>query len=165
MSLTWNYVWSFISKNVTWQYISYLINTTRAIKIVKDKHLVKRVISLDITFRQNQWKSQLNARFKMMRNKVTCNTLFCRASLFCASRSAMEGWFVNLCGWSRPPFFWLHALHTSKSGQISHRQPWPVSISWWQTLHVVTKAGAVGLWRWYKTIIEECFARRRVSYW
>lgn len=36
----------------------------------------------------------------------TCKTRSCLASLFCASRSAVEGWFVNLCGWSIPPSFW-----------------------------------------------------------
>jgi len=95
---------------------------------------------------------------------LSCWTRICRASAFWASRSAADGWFVKLWGWMTAPFE-KQALHTSKSGQTSHRQPWPVSISWQQTLHVVTNAGAVGLCRWYNTIIDECFARRSVSYW
>lgn len=34
------------------------------------------------------------------------STLCCRASLFCASRSAMDGWVVSLWGWDALPSFW-----------------------------------------------------------
>jgi len=44
-----------------------------------------------------------------------------------------------------------------------HRMP--EVMSWWQRWHCDTKLGASGLCRWYRTIIDECFARRKKSYW
>ena len=59
----------------------------------------------------------------------------------------------------------LQAVQMSKSEQTVQRQPAPGSISALHTLQLVVKAGAEGLCRWYRTIMELCLARRSVSNW
>jgi hypothetical protein len=81
------------------------------------------------------------------------------------------GWneCVSRRGWGRAARSREWAIHPSLC------PPWrpltlqfhrmPEVMSWWQYWHCDTKLGASGLCRWYRTIIDECFARRKKSYW
>ena len=53
----------------------------------------------------------------------------------------------------------------SKSEHTVQRKPLPASISMLHVLHVLANAGALGLCRWYSTIMLLCLARRKESNW
>jgi hypothetical protein len=67
--------------------------------------------------------------------------------------------------WRGPAGLMAQPLHMLKSAHTVHLNPSPPWISRAHTLQVQVKAGAVGLCRWYSTIMLLCLARRRLSNW